>query len=445
MKKLNWRLASMFSMIGALAASNSLQAAGFQIRETSASMVGTAFAGSGSYVGDLTTMFNNPASITHFNKHAAAIAANVIIPDISFNKTSATIPATGAQITGDNGGKATKAMVIPAAYFLYNAKQRLKLGVGVTSPWGLKTEYNQNWVGRYRAIRSQLATVNINPVVAYQLSNMWSIAAGLQIQYMEAKISKKIDAGSLGAALGLGGFAAQQQDVLIDLRGNDWGWGGNLGVMFEPCKGTRFGLSYRSQVTHKLEGKATVYGPLGPLAAALPTSGTGIKSVIQTPETVNLSGYHDLTQQWAIMADVTWTHWNRFKELRINFNKTGVNDSVEQQNWKDTYFLSLGTQYKFYKNWKATLGVAYDQSPVKDLFRSPRLPDQDRYWVAVGLGYSPSEWCDLNLSYAHIFSRKATVNLPAAPTSVNSRQFDAINLTTTPKVDIIGIQASFKF
>jgi long-chain fatty acid transport protein len=141
------------------------------------------------------------------------------------------------------------------------------------------------------------------------------------------------------------------------------------------------------------------------------------------------------------MADATWTHWSRFKELRVTYAKAGVADSVELQNWKDTYFLSLGTQYKFYKDWKATLGVAYDQSPVKDLYRSPRLPDQDRYWVAVGVGYSPTEWCDLNLSYAHIFSKKTTVNMRA----VGAAQSDAINLTTTPKVDIIGIQASFKF
>lgn len=453
MKKLNWRLASMFSIVGALSANQAVQAAGFAISETSGSFVGTAFAGAGSAKGDLSTMYRNPATMMSIEKrHAAAAQVSLIMPNIKFTNASSYF-FNGALISGTNSGNAGSATPIPSAYLMYNAGHNLRLGVGVTSPWGLKTEYDLNSVMRYRAVRSQIETVNVNPNVAWRFHRQWTVGAGLQIQYMKAKLSRVADVGGI-INVGAAGFTPGSRDTLVDVYGNDWGYGGVIGFIYEPVESTRLGLTYRSHIAHRLEGKATVYNkPASAVALIqagldrLPTSGDAVSSSLTTPETINFSFTHEIDPKWTVMGDALWTNWARIEDLKINTtNRFGVAlpTSIEKQSWQNTIMVSLGTTYKPHQDWKLKLGLAYDQSPVHTEFRSPRLPDADRYWTAVGATYSPNHWVDLDLSYAHLFVKDGTSSL-ASTKLAGGTTTDNLMGNYKSRLDIVSLQARVKF
>lgn len=416
MIKLNWGYTPMLALLGSASFFSQADAAGFMLRETSASYMGSAFAGyaTGKAVGDadVTSMFVNPSTMTHFDKgHQTALSASLILPNIKFTNN-------GSGTTGDNGGNAMKPTVIPAAYLMVSATDKLKFGLAATVPWGLKTEYNRNWIGRHRAVRSEIQTMNLTPSVAYKVNQWFSIGAGLQIQYMKAKLSNMLGAN------------------LVDTQASDWSYGATLGMIFEPTTTTRFGMGYRSQITHRLEGKANAENNAGGLNTA------GARANIQTPESITVSMSHDFTPTWTVMADASWVHWSRLQDLKLYFTRQNLPQfqSTEDLKWRDTIFLSLGTHYKFCKDWKVKLGFAYDQSPVSDSRRTPRLPDSDRYWVSTGVSY---EWNHLmvDLSYSHIFAKNASINLAAVPATGTPSLAGSYKAS----LDLIGLQARYRF
>lgn len=423
MKKIG--LIATIASAGILSASSSVYAAGFAIKETSAALVGQAFAGSAAVVGDLTTMYNNPASMAYLNKHEVALSGSYIIPSTKFKEGGG---STGA--TGGNGGNGAKQAVVPALYALWNVKPNFKFGVGFTSPFGLTTEYDASWKGRYHAIKSSLKTMNINPAVAYKVSDSLSLGVGLSFQYADVEIIRNIKQ-SIG-------------DGYSKITGNSWGGGFNLGALYEPWKGTRFGLAYRSSINNGLSGEAE-HRNINPLLAGVFPAKVKVNADFTTPDTVTLSAVHDINSQWKVMADISLTRWNHFNMLTVKRDDTGaVLGTAERQAWKNSWFYALGLNYQFNPSWLLRLGVAYDQSPVIDEYRSPRLPDADRTWISAGLDYTMTESLTARLTYAHIFAKDSKVNLttgntnPLLGTSTLQGKFQS-------HVDIVGLQFNWKF
>jgi long-chain fatty acid transport protein len=189
---------------------------------------------------------------------------------------------------------------------------------------------------------------------------------------------------------------------------------------------TRFGLAYRSDVRHKLEGDVTFTGvpaPNGPISAE-----------ITLPETISLSGFHQINPQWAVMSDVTWTRWSRFQELRI-LRSSGALVSLTPENWKDTYRFALGASYQQSDKLKLRGGVAYDQAPVSDSNRTARVPDADRTWLSVGASYQLTPKSSMDLGYAHIFMANAAINT-GTPALIGEY---------SNSVDILSAQYNYRF
>ncbi|TCS32745.1 long-chain fatty acid transport protein [Paucimonas lemoignei] len=436
-----WLILLMIGLI-AWAPASLVHASGFALNEMSAGSVGNAHAGSAAVAEDLGTIFYNPAGLARMSGSQFMINGAVIRPSSRFANAGSSIPGGAAQAGGDAGGWA----VVPAMYFATDLAPRLRFGIGLQAPFGLRTEYDEGWVGRYQALTSDLTTVNINPSLSYRLNDLVALGVGVSAQYADVKLSRAIDFGTIclftvGAIPCLGsGILPLANDGKVTVKGNDWGFGYNFGVLLSPTDSARIGLSYRSQIKHNLSGNASYQIPanLPPGLAALPLfSNNGVAADVTLPESLILSGYMDISPQWAIMGDVSWMRWNRFDELRIRFNN-GAPDAVMTERWRNTVRYAAAVNYRYNDAWKFRVGAAYDPTPVRDEFRSARIPDADRTWLSLGVQFKPSRQDTWDLGYAHIFVKDAPINRTEVAAGTQTG-------TYRNKVDILSLQYSRAF
>lgn len=436
---------SLAALMSATAPQNA-QAAGYALKEQSASGLGTSFAGAtANGMNDASGMFFNPAALGVLEGNQVVQQFTGVMPyaKIENARGSYATALGGRSISGDaNPGDAGQDAIVPSGYAMMSINPDLKVGIAITVPWGLATDYPSNWVGRYHAVESELRTINVQPTVSYRINPMITVGGGLQMQYAKATLSQMTDAATLvrrrtGLALTPGSM-----DAYARLNGDDIGWGAVAGVMIEPAKGTRIGLSYRSAVKHDIEGDIQFSGLPAAFRTALPSSNASAKVV--TPEIASLGAYHELNDRWAVMADVSWTNWSRFRELRVNFENPNLTPSVTEEKWRDAWFFAVGASYKPMDNLTLRVGAAYDQSPTPDADRTPRIPDEERYWLSAGASVKFNDMLTVDVSYAHLFVPDASLNQVDTLTGPNAARG---NLSGTYKnhVDLVGIQAKLSF
>ncbi len=422
-------------------------AAGYLLKEQSASGQGTSFAGAtANAAGDASALFFNPAAMGALAGSEAVGVLSGAFPTSKGTNVRATRAARlggGTIAGGTEPGDIGQDAAIPSGYAVYAASPDLRLGLAITAPWGLGTDYGESWAGRYHGIHSSLFTLNIAPTVSYRVLPQLTVAGGLQIQYAKSRLTQGIDFGSILAASGAP-VRPGSLDGIGEVKGDDWGFGATAGLLYEPVKGTRLGLSYRSSVFHQLEGDATFEGVPAVPSLRASFADTSVKAKVATPDIISLGAYHELSDRWAVMADAQWTNWSRFKELRIRYANPLRADSVTEEQWEDSWFFALGTAYRWNDRLTLRAGIAYDETPVPARYRTPRIPDADRYWMSVGLGYQITEGIRADVGYTHIFVDTSKVNL-----SDNLTGPDAFrgNLTTDYKahVDIIAVQTRVAF
>lgn len=422
-------------------------AVGFALEQQSVSNLGYAFAGGAASAEDASTIFWNPAGMTRLPQRQAALGLNAIYGRARFTDQGTTSPAGPAfPITGGEGGNPVGLNWVPNLYFASDVGASLKAGIGINSPFGLKTEYPPDWVGRYHAIGSVLKSVNVNPAIAWKVHERLSLGAGLNFQYFDAKLSNAIDFGaacfgSFGpGACSAAGITPQASDGIVTLSGDSWGVGWNAGALAAITPAARLGIAYRSSIKHDIEGRATSQNPSLPGAfAALSAAAqdTGARSTIRTPDMLSVSFHGDLNPKWSLLADVTWTGWSKFKELRVRFDN-GSPDAVTPENWRNTIRLSLGAGYKLDDRWTLRGGIAHENSAIRDEFRTPRIPDNAHTLLGLGFNYKISKAGSLDFGYMHAFVEDARVGLssPGAGTLVGNYKVSA---------DVLSIQYNHTF
>jgi len=436
--------------------SDPTHAAGFALREQSATALGNAFAGGAAAAEDPSYMFFNPAALGFQNGNQVVGVATYIRPATKFKVDDASTAANISITGGNGGGDVGDDHLIPTNFAAIDGNQiddslgRFRFGLAVTVPFGLETNYENGWSGRYHALQSKLQTVNLSPTVAWNVVDGLSLAGGLQAQYAKTELSNAIDFGSLGAAIpALAPFSMPtQQDGRVRFEGSDWGFGWTLGALYEPWHGTRVGLGYRSSVRHKLEGQARFRLDSDGIGAAISNATgafqkTGATAVVETPEMLTFGVYHQLNDRWALMADVAWTRWNRIDEFRVKFDNPAQPDAVTEADWQDTVYVAAGVTFRPAEPWTLRAGFAYDESPVPDRTRTPRVPDSDRYWLSFGASYQPRQNISLSLGYAHIFGTGASVKL-AADTPGNAESGN-LSGDVDSSADIVGLQLRITF
>lgn len=414
-------------------------AGGFALNEQNVKDLGTAFAGSAARAEDATTIFSNPAGLTRLTGNSFVGGAYVIFPTVKFKNQGSTV-RSGAALTGNNGGDAGVDLAVPNFYAAWSLSDTVKAGIGINTPFGLATTYNRNWVGRYQAVESSLTTININPTIAAKLTNNFSVGAGLNVQYAEAKLSNAIDFGTIGRSVGLP-TQPQQADGFVKVTGSDWSVGYNLGVMYEPSKSTRIGLSYRSPITQEIRGDADFTVPTSVSALATATgrfTDTGASAVLKLPDTLSVAIYQEINPRVSIVGDVTLTRWSRFRELRVSFSNPNEPDSVQPENWNDTYRFGVGVNYAVNDQLTLRTGITFDPSPVSDEDVTARLPGGDRTLVGFGASYRPSKSLSFDIGYTHVFSEDSPINQTGSTGDTLTGEFESA-------VDVLGVQLNWQF
>ena len=421
-------------------------ASGFALKEQSASGLGEAFAGATAVAEDASTLFFNPAGMAELHGNQFYVVGSFIMPSGVPTNTGST-GLLGAPIIGSAGGDSARNALVPALYGVWDFRPDLKFGLAVTTPFGLTTDYNDNWYGRYSAIDSHLRTTDIQPSVSYRVNSQLTLGAGITAQYINATLSNALDFGTIcfgalpAAACGALGLLPGGADGNVRLTGDDWGVGGNIGVQYTPVAGTRIGVDYRTQVDHTLSGNATFQVPAAaaPLRATGAFANTGTQGKITTPDTVSLGIRQEITPAVALLGEVAFTRWSVFKQLQFTFANPAQATSTKPENWQDTVFVSLGGTYKPAADWTLRAGLAYDQSPIKNGFRTPRLPDGDRYWLAVGASYALTPAASIDAGYTHIFVSDVSIADPDS-TGVNITRANYSN-----HIDIVSVGLNIKF
>lgn len=371
----------------ALVASSSVQAAGFALQEQSASGMGNAYAGAAATAEDASTIFFNPAGMTYIDGLQVVGAMHLIKPNAEF-KNEGSVSGL-ARPLGDEGPNAGDLAFVPNFYLVKELSPMVRVGVGVSAPFGLKTEYDDKWAGRFQAIKSEVKTININPSIAFKVNDQLSLGFGVSAMYAEAELTRL--------------FNVVAAEPAVKIKGDDWGFGFNLGAIYQATADTRFGVAYRSKVKQRLEGDAKFDAPLV-------FGKVDVTAGIDLPESFSASVFSKVNDKWDVMADVTWTRWSRFKELRIKFDSGPTEDAVTEENWENTMRYSLGVNYHYSDALKLRAGLAYDEEAIKDEFRTARIPGNDRKWVALGASYVASPTSKFDIGYTHLFISDAKID-----------------------------------
>lgn len=431
-----------------LGLSASALASGFALREQSASALGNAFAGATAAGDDISHMFFNPASLARHSGHQVVAIGSYLIPRVSFETADART-ALGTPIMGGSGGTdATPDVLVPATYALWDLHPDWKVGIGLNVPFGLETDYQASWAGRYHAIRSRLRTIAATPTVAWRITDKISVGAGLQIQYADAILTNAIDFGTIGSIAGIPGAVPAQQDGFADLRVDGVGFGYTLGVLVEPVPGTRLGVGYRSEVGYDFNGDGRFDLDRSGIGAALASAtgafqDTGIKVDLKTPESLSIGVYQDINEKWSVMGEMAWTRWSRFDELRIQFDNPVQPDSITEHDWRNTMFVAGGVTFRPSEKWTLRAGLAFDQTPVPDRTRTPRVPDNDRVWLSFGIAYAPTTSMEFSFGYTHIFVSDATSQLQSTAPG-NLFRGDLVG-TSGSSIDLLSAQLLWRF
>ena len=394
---------------------SSALAGGFAIGTQSGSGTGNAFAGGAAGADDASVAWFNPAAMTLIPGKQVAGALHVLKPSFKYEDRGSS-GAFAAQPSG-TGGDGGDWAYVPNAFFTMAINPKLSFGLAINVPFGLKTEYETPWRGQLTAIESEVKSVNINPSVAFKVSDTVSIGVGLSVQQLEATLTSCANVACTNVA---------------KIKADDIGYGGNVGILIQASPSTRIGAHYRSSIKYELQGPATFSGA--------PAGNSDIRADLEVPPSASLSMF-ETVGNWELMGDLTWTGWSSVQQLEIIRTSgalSGQTLSTLRFQWDDTLRYAVGANYKMSPQTKLRFGLAFDETPTKDETRTPRLPDQDRTWVALGVQYKPSKTGILDVGYAHEFIDDA---------KINNSQGAAGQLTGTfkNKADIFSVQYAHSF
>ncbi|MCP5070308.1 MAG: aromatic hydrocarbon degradation protein [bacterium] len=424
------RRAALVAAILVVLCATPVFAGGVGILENGGKRMGNAWAGGAAEADDATTIWWNPAGMTRLRRPQVVLSAHVILPDLSYADAGSVAPS-GAPMLGGLGGNGGDTAVVPNFFASWAINPCWRAGLGVNAPFGLSTKYPSDWIGRYHATRSEITNLNINPSVAYRVNRQLSVGAGFNANYLDATIDNQIDFGALVGA-------SQALDGSVSVNGDDWGFGWNAGLLWEPNACTRFGVHYRSRISHTLRGTGDFTVPA---AASRLSAATGrfvdspVTADVELPDSLSASAYRRLNSRWSVMADVTWTNWSTLDALIVDFENPAEPDSVLPLDWKDTVRFGVGVSFEVNRCVTLRGGLMFDPRAVPTSTRTPRVPGNDRFWVTAGAGYRVNKRLRLDFSYAHLFVPDSAIRQPATPPARGSLvgEFDS-------SVDILAVQ-----
>lgn len=438
-------LAALGVAVAGALVSPTASASGFQISENTAQALGRAYAGREAAGGDASVVINNPAGMVDFDTYAVQVDATAINVSTQFHGGGT--DAIGRPLTGGTGGNGGGVYGVPAISFIAPVAQNWRLGFGIDAPFGLQTEYDSNWMGRYSSIKSSVKSIDLVGSVAWAVSPQFALGFSVIAQKTTIDLSNAVNLGAVMAAPPFNlapTFLPQSADGFARVRGDNWKWGWQLGAEWKPTTQDTLALNYHAKINHHINGQAYFSVPQ---SVQFVLSQPGVPPLFQntagagafaTPAMASLSYWHKTLGPVSWGAEVSWTGWKSFSRLAIDFANPYQPDINQYFGWRNTWFGSVGMDYRVSDQWTLRGGVAYDETPTQNFSRDPRIPDGARRWLSVGAGYTPAPNLTFNLGYTHLFVSDGSVNDLSATGDHLVGYFDNSG-------DLLGISMQYKF
>lgn len=427
----------------AVCAASAAHAAGFMLTEQSAGALGRAYAGAGVDGTDISGVYYNPATMTLHPGTQIQAGFVAVGLDLAFEGNDG--------VTTENGQYNTQA--IPHGYISHQISDSMWVGLAMTVPFGMGTEYDDNWAYANRGISAEVLTFDFNPNVAWKVSDKLSLGAGMSIQYAKADLKMKDNIIKSVPALGT---------VNGEVDADSWAWGFNIGLMWTPVENLRFGLSYRSKINHNADGDFTLsdadvdmnvandlisQGLLTPelLAGmqALVNNPQAASATISTPAWLMATAAWDVNHLLSLYATFRWTDWSSFDTLDIKSpvalaSQGGV--KTVENHWQDTYLFSVGADLRFTNWWTFRAGIGYETSPVDDpSYRTAIIPDADRWWFALGSSFQATKNMQVDVSAAWLHGTGERDLYTEEGGNVKAGRFENLDAY------LFGVQLVYKF
>lgn len=377
----------------AVCAASAAHAAGFMLTEQSAGALGRAYAGVGVDGTDLSGVYYNPATMTLHPGTQIQAGFVAVGLDLAFEGEK------NGQAVTENGQYNTQA--IPHGYISHQLNDSMWVGLAMTVPFGMGTEYDDNWAYANRGISAEVLTFDFNPNVAWKVSDKLSLGAGMSIQYASADLKMQEN--------------AQVASIDGEVDADSWAWGFNVGLMWSPLENLRFGLSYRSRINHNADGDFTfdnfkdlTNGQIGNMGedaqriwgtlSYLNGQTLDATATLSTPAWAMATAAWDVNELLSLYATFRWTDWSSFDTLDIDYT---VGTKTVTNKWEDTYLFSVGADLRFTNWWTFRAGIGYESSPVDDpSYRTSIIPDADRWWFALGSSFQATKSMQIDVSAA---------------------------------------------
>lgn len=410
-------------------------ASGFGLLEQSAAGLRTAYSGTAAIAEDASTGYYNSAGLTRLREEQIVFSAIGIAPYSKINATRATptihtirgrVVPTSPENIAPGSGRSRSFTVIPTLHYFKRLSDSWAFGFNVTTPHGLRTRYKNDSVVRFMSTRAELRTYDLSPSVAYSFGNGLSLGLGVDFIHTLAKLDSRVGFGSRTVP-----------DGFFENTLSRWSIGGHAGALFEFNDCTRIGVQYRSGYKAKARGDSRL------VFRGLNVHETqGIRARIRMPSSTVVSAYHDVTDRWALMADVQFTDWKKFNKVVAHFDDRTT--LVQNFDFKNTTRYALGTSFQFDDCWLGSLGTAYDRSAVRKANqRTVMIPDSNRYWAAIGVRYQFHQCLALDVGYAHLFFQKANIQQGAPAWNVALPIQQSIQGRFRSRADLMGIQLTW--
>jgi long-chain fatty acid transport protein len=378
-------------------ASTQIFASGFAINEQSISGMGTGFAGRSSSADDASTIFGNPAGMSRLKREQVTGGAAFLDAHTDISH------ASSSPNKGSNDGDMVPFIAVPMGYYVKPIDDHWAFGIGMYAPFGLVTDYENGFAGRYFGSKSEVKIITLQPTVSYAFNDKVSIGFGPTINRIDGTLESNLS------------ITQAAPDGKVKIKGDDTAVGYNIGILAQVTDSTRVGLTYHSKVKYKLDGDTKVnYNVLG-LIGQNPNQKYDASLDLTTPESVDFSLTHQFDDKWTVYAGSTWTRWSRLKEITVE-NK-GVpavlngqfGTITEEQNWHDTWAHAIGASYQLNKEWVLRTGLSFDQAPTNNVDRSPRIPTGDRKIFSLGAGWSPTNDLTIDVAYSYLREESVTI------------------------------------
>lgn len=437
------RTAATLSLSAALAAgaASPALAGGFKLSEYSVLDLGMAGSGYAALAEGPETIWANPAGLTALDGLQIQAGAHGVIGRGEFNDAGSR-NALGAPLTGAQEDDLFNDALIPNLYLSKAVNDTVTVGLGVNAPFGLATEYRSDSLTRFQAVKSRLQVLDFNPSIGVAVNDELSVGFGLSAQYADASLSNAIDfrAVCLSQAspsqCAAAGLAPGPAEGFSRVEGDDWSFGWNAGLLWEPEPGTRVGLSHRSEISHELEGAVEYGKPAGASLFDPVFNDISASAPLDLPAETALSLRHQATDRLALNASLVWTWWD-LDALVVDYDNPAQPQTRDRLGYDNAARVSIGAEYDWRPDWTLRAGLALDESPTPDDERTPRVPDSDRVIASIGASWSPNETVQVDAGWQHLFFDDAEVDRTGAGGDRLVGQFDNA-------ADIVGVSVTWR-